>query len=626
MTTTDTTHDTASHIDSDVDTDAHDALPQWSVADVHESLDSRSFTDALEGAAADADRLVVLFDELDIRATTPRTVTDDDAAAADRAIAEWNRVAEAVNLLRVYVYATVSTDSRDQQAQSAYSETRQLDATLRPLTARLADWVAALGVDELAATSPTVHEHLGPLRRLAARAEHQMTEAEEHLAAELSITGASAWGRLHADVTSQLTAVVALPDGVRTLPMPAVRGLATDPDAAVRRAAYEAELDAWPRIEVPVAAAMNAIKGEAIALNRRRRWSSPVDASLHANSVSRATFDAIQSAVVAALPDLRRWMRIKATLHGHDAERGLPWWDLVAPLPAASAAVSWDEGIDVVRSAFGEYSAVLGGLVDRALDERWIDAAPRDGKTGGVFCAPFVDDRSLVLLNWAGSADSTQTTAHELGHAYHNTTLAGRTALQRQLPMALAETASIFCETLVVEAGLARLQGAERLAQLDVDLTGTNQVIVDIHSRFLFELEVFHRRERSTMSAADLCTMMTDAQAQAYGDGLDQDTAHPYMWLLKPHYYGSHFYNWPYTYGLLFGLGLFARYRDDPEHFRSGYDDLLSRAGMDTAEELGAAFGLDVTDEAFWTASLDVVRRRIDEYQTLATDVATVAV
>jgi pepF/M3 family oligoendopeptidase len=593
-------------------------LPRWSVADVHESLDARSFTDALEQAGADADRLVALFDELDIRATAARPVTATDGSAADRALRELNRVTDDVSTLSVYVYATVATDSRDERAQGVYSEIRQLGATLRPLSSRLADWVASLGVDDLASVSDEVRDHLGPLRRLADRAEHQMTESEEHLAAELSLTGSSAWGRLHADVTSQLTAEVDLPDGPRILPMPAVRGLATDPDPAVRRAAYEAELRAWPTIEVPVTAAMNAIKGEAIALNRRRHWTSPVDASLFANSVSRPTFDAMQSAIAASLPDLRRWMRTKAMLHGHPADRGLPWWDLVAPLPSAAGNVSWTEGVDVVRQAFGEYSTTLGGLVDRAIDEAWIDAEPRDGKSGGAFCARFVDDRSLVLLNWAGSPDSTQTTAHELGHAYHNVTLAGRTALQRQLPMALAETASIFCETLVVEAGLARLQGADRLAQLDVDLIGTNQVIVDIQSRVLFETEVFARRSRRTLSAGELCEMMTAAQNEAYGDGLDQSTAHPYMWLLKPHYYGSHFYNWPYTYGLLFGLGLFARYQDDPERFRAGYDDLLSRAGMDTAEELGAAFGLDVTDEAFWTASLDVVRGRIDDYTTLA--------
>ena len=233
----------------------------------------------------------------------------------------------------------------------------------------------------------------------------------------------------------------------------------------------------------------------------------------------------------------------------------------------------------------------------------------------------FIGARSLVLLNWAGSADSTQTLAHELGHAYHNTTLAERTYLQRRLPMALAETASIFCETLVVESALQHLDGAERLAMLDVDLAGSNQVVVDIHSRFLFEREVFVRRAERTLGVSELNELMLDCQATAYADGLDQTTAHPYMWVLKPHYYGSHFYNWPYTYGLLFGLGLFARYREDPERFRSGYETLLSRAGMDTAEELGAAFGLDVTDEAFWTASLDVIRARIDDYERLAADV-----
>ncbi len=608
------------HLERRAEARSEPPVPRWSLADVHESVEARSFADAMERSSADVERLVALFDELGIRAVEPRSPDDTDARAADRALTEMNRVSADLAVLRAYSNCVVAADSRNASAQAALGEARRIDAVLRPLTARLADWVAALGVDALAEASAEVAEHRGPLTRLAARAEHQMTEAEEHLAAELGVTGSGAWARLHNDVTSQLTATVELPTGNETLPMPAVRGLATDSDAAVRRAAYDAELGAWPTVEVPIAAAMNAIKGEANALNRRRRWASPLDAALFANSVSRPTFEAMQSAVVTGLADLRRWMRTKAALHGHDPSGGLPWWDLVAPLPFAGAEVTWDEGIEVVRSSFGAYSDTLGGLVDRALDEQWIDAAPRDGKRGGAFCAPFVDDRSLVFLNWAGSADSTQTTAHELGHAYHNVTLAGRTPLQRQLPMALAETASIFCETLVVEAGLARTTGRERLAQLDVDLVGTNQVIVDIHSRFLFETEVFARRQRRTLSPAELCEMMTEAQAAAYGDGLDQRTAHPYMWLLKPHYYGSHFYNWPYTYGLLFGLGLFARYQDDPERFRSGYDDLLSRAGMDTAEQLGEAFGLDVTDEAFWAASLDVVRARIDDYVALAAE------
>jgi len=603
-------------------------LPRWSIADVHESLTARSFVDAMERSTTDVERLVTLFDELGIRAIDPRPVTADDGEAADRVLREYNRIAAEFDIVEASIYATVSTDSRNERAQGLMSELEPAEATMRPLLARLADWVAALGAESLAAVSDEVTEHLGPLSRFAERAEHQMTETEEHLYAELSSTGSGAWGRLQRDVTSQLCADVALPAGNATLPMPAVRGLATDADVAVRRAAYEAEMIAWPKVELSVAAAMNAIKGESNTVNRRRNWASPLDASLFANSVSRATFDAMQSAVRASLPDFRSWMKVKARLHADDHSMptpavgaGLAWWDLVAPLPVAPSEMSWEEGISVVRSAFSAYSPALGGLVDRALAEKWIDAPPANGKSGGAFCMPFVGDRSLVLLNWSGSAESAQTTAHELGHAYHNTTLVDRTSLQRRLPMALAETASIFCETLVVEAGLARLEGNDRLALLDIDLQGTNQVVVDIHSRFLFETEVYARRQRRTLSAGELCEMMTEAQDSAYGDGLDQSTAHPYMWLLKPHYYGSSFYNWPYTYGLLFGLGLFARYQDDPERFRSGYDTLLSRAGMDTAEELGRAFDLDVTDEAFWTASLDVVRARMANYAELASGV-----
>jgi oligoendopeptidase F len=611
VTETQTQTETASPAATDAE------LPRWSIADVHESLRARSFTDALERAGADVGRLRALFDEHDVRAVDARPVDPHDGEVADEVIRTYNDVAEQVKILAASVYATVSTDSRDELAQSLYSEIAVMNAGIVPLLARLADWLTALGVDELATVSTEVTEHVGPLRRLAERADRQMSEAEEGLYAELGPTGPSAWARLQADVTSQLATDVAFPDGsTRRLPMPAVRGLATSPDPLVRRAAYDAELEAWPTVATPVAAALNAIKGDANVVNTRRGWASPLEASLYVNSVSPATFDAMHEAISDALPDFRRWMRAKAELHGH--EGGLPWWDLVAPLPTAGGPVSWDEGLDIVRGAFGSYGPQLAGLVDRAIDEQWIDAAPRDGKSGGAFCMPFVGDRSLVLLNWSGSVESAQTTAHELGHAYHNTTLAHRTPLQRRLPMALAETASIFCETLVVEEGLSRLSGAERLALLDVDLVGSNQVVVDIRSRFLFETELFARRQRRTLGARELDELMLESQADAYGDGLDQSTAHPHMWLLKSHYYGSHFYNWPYTYGLLFGLGLFAEFRGDPDRFRSGYDDLLSRAGMDSAEELGDTFGLDVTDVSFWTASLDVLRARIDEYIRLA--------
>ena len=592
------------------------ALPRWSVADVHQSFDARSFTDAMESAGAGVTRLEALFEEHNIRAVTPRPVQPADGEAADSVINTFNNVVEAQEILGAYIYATVSTDSRNERAQGLLSEMETLDARVSPLLARLADWVAALGTEQLATVSTEARDHLGPLERLQARAEHQMSEVEEGLYSELGTTGSSAWGRLQGDLTSQLSTEVHLPTGTKTMPMAAVRGLSTDSDLNVRKAAYEAEMRAWPTIAVACAAAMNSIKGEANVVNRRRKWKQPLDASLYSNNVSLETFNAMQSAVHASLPDFRRWMRVKAKLVGDT--NGLSWWNLAAPLSISPGPISWDQGISLVKGAFASYSDRLSHLVDRSINEQWLDAEPREGKVGGAFCMSFVDDRSLVLLNWSGSVDSAQVTAHELGHAYHNTQLAHRTALQKRLPMALAETASIFCETLVVEEGLSRLQGDDRLALLDVDLIGANQVVVDIHSRFLFETEVFARRQKRTLGVSELNEIMLSAQRDAYGDGLDQSTAHPHMWVLKPHYYGSHFYNWPYTYGLLFGLGLYAQYQLDPEKFRDGYDDVLSRAGMDTAEQLGQAFGIDVTSESFWTASLDVLRARMRNYEQLA--------
>src|SRR5581483_9751791 len=250
---------------------------------------------------------------------------------------------------------------------------------------------------------------------------------------------------------------------------------------------------------------------------------------------------------------------------------------------------------------FEGYSAGLAGVARRAFDEQWVDAEPRDGKEGGAYCMSVRADESRVLLNFNGSWDSANTLAHELGHAYHNAALAGRLPLQRRTPMALAETASIFCETLMAAAGLEASSGAERLARLDTDLVGSCQVVVDIDSRFRFERAVFERRGRGTLGVPELCTLMTDAQDATYGDGISSH--HPYMWAVKPHYYSTSFYNWPYTFGLLFGIGLYASYREDPERFRAGYDDLLSSTGLASAAELAARFGIDLRSEGFWASS-----------------------
>jgi oligoendopeptidase F len=593
-------------------------LPHWDLTDVFPSIGSREYAAAREELGADLQRLTALYDEHDVRGGDDKQVDDATVQAFEQVLDETNAVMDRTRLLTAYLNSFVSTDARDDLAQGELSQLQAELSQLARLRSRFDAWVAALGDSELTARSTAAADHAYPLERSTLRAAHQMSEPEEGLLADLSLTGSTAWVRLYGTYTSQLVVHV---EGHGPMPMSRARGLAYDADPATRRAAYEAELATWKASDVPIIAALNAIKGEAATVNRRRGWADDLEPALAANGVDRPTLDAMQEAVVASLPDFRRYLRTKAQLLGHgDAatNRGLPFHDLFAPLDTATEARRWDEATQAVTTTFGTYSPELRRLAERAVDDKWIDAEPRDGKRDGAFCMPVAEDRSAVLLNFDGSFRSVQTLAHELGHAYHNVTLAQRTPLQRQLPMALAETASIFCETIMVQHGLATAPEGERLALIEGDLQSACQVVVDIHSRFLFERSFCEARARRTVSSAEACELMLDAQEASYGDGLDPDLRHPYMWAAKPHYYSSAFYNWPYTFGLLFGLGLYARYTEDPERFRGGYDDLLSSCGLASAADLAGRFGIDVRDTAFWTASLRVLQDRIEEFVILA--------
>lgn len=595
--------------------DATGGAPRWELDSIYAGLDDRRFVDALEGLYADLDRLAAHFDRHGIRATEPRPPTPDDVAVLEQVLDASNALNTELRRITTYLYARVTTDSRDDAAAARTVEVQTRMAMLGVLTKRLAAWVAALGVDELAASSGTVAAHRFVLERAAAGAAHQMSEAEESLAAELAPSASLAWQRLQGDISSQLTVTVRVPGAdPATIPMAMARGLATHPDAGRRRAAYEGELAAWESAAVPLAAALNGAKGELAVLNRRRGWSDDIDPVLEANNVDRATLDAMTAAVVDALPDFRTYLRAKATLLGHDG--GLPWWDLFAPV-GTTEPVEWSRATELVADAFASYSPHLAALAARAFAQQWVDAEIRDGKRGGAYCAGVEADVSRVMMNFDGSHESVSTLAHELGHAYHNVALAPRPPLQRRLPMALAETASIFCETLLFETALAQAgDDATRLAQLDSHLVNATQIVVDIHSRFLFERALCERRRRTALSVSELCDLMLDAQDQAYGDGLDPAHRHPYMWAVKPHYFTA-FYNWPYTFGLLFGIGLYAGYREDPDQFRSGYDELLSSTGLADATTLAAGFGIDIRDGAFWRSSLDVLRGHIDAHRAL---------
>jgi pepF/M3 family oligoendopeptidase len=385
----------------------------------------------------------------------------------------------------------------------------------------------------------------------------------------------------------------------------------------VRKRAYEAEMVAWESIKEPLAASMNGIKGWVNTLNARRGRKDALHAPVDQARIDRETLDVMMGAMEDSFPMFRRYYKAKAARFGQEA---LPWWNIFAPTGKLDKEYSFDEAADFIVKHFTNFSPELGAFARNAFDSHWIDAEQRAGKRGGAFCmsVPGVKE-SRILCNFDGTLDQVMTMAHELGHGYHNFNMfqAGKTPMQRQTPMTMAETASIMCETIMFNAIMATITDPqEELALLETALVGDSQVIVDIYSRFLFEKEVFERRQKADLSADELSEIMENAQAATYGDGVDANYRHKFMWTWKPHYYsaGLSFYNFPYSFGMLFGVGLYAIYQERGAAFVPDYKKLLSSTGEAPAAELAARFGIDIRSKEFWKNSLDVIGKRVDRY------------
>ena len=509
-----------------------------------------------------------------------------------------NKLKENYQPLMTYARLRLAVDASDREAAKALGSLEKNLIKLEEIELRLTSWLAELPSDFDAG------EYALLLAESRVLAGHMMGDAEEILAAELSLIGRRAWSRLYGNVSSRMT--VDLDDEAQ--PMAVVRNLAYDEDERVRRGAYLAELAAWKKYQDELAACLNGVKGEAVVLVRRRGWPDEIEPTLFDNRISRKTLEAMLVAVEDSLPVWRRYFAAKARLLGKEK---LDWWDVFAPV-GESREWSWDEARSFIVASLRDFSPGAAELAERAFSENWIDAEPRAGKRGGAFCAPVGGGASRVLANYGGSFDAVSTLAHELGHAYHNLRLAGRPPLLRRTPMTLAETASIMNETVVTQAALGALSGGQRLAVLDTWLRGAAQVVVDVYSRFIFESRIFEMRRQRELTPEEFSKLMVEAQQQAYGDALN--SYHSFMWAVKPHYYGRDFYNYPYIFGLLFGLGLYTSYLDEPNSFIESYDALLADTGTADARELATSFGFDIEDPEFWRRGMGILTQHIDEF------------
>lgn len=517
-----------------------------------------------------------------------------------------------------FAYCIYTTDTSNPEALKQINRIEAAEVGFNTFKVKLRNFIAAdkPAVDKAVNESSYLAQFTFFFDEQIQLQKHQMSPEMEELAADLGRSGAGSWERLQETLSSSETIIWDEETGEQKTSVQ-LRSFIDHPDEEVRRKAWEKEIQLWKRIETPLAFALNGVKGASGSVNRRRGYSTTLERSTEQARISGATLDSLISVMEKSLPLFRRYLKLKAGLLG---KQKIAFYDLFAPVSGSAAKRSFTEAADFIVKQFNGFSTELGSFAQNAFDRSWIDALPRQGKIGGAYCTGFHKSGvSRILCNFNGSFSALSTVAHELGHAYHHFILKDAPEIYRDYPMTLAETASIFCETIVLEGALKEASKEEQIELIEHELLESTQIVVDILSRFIFEKAVFARREQGELSAADFCRLMLDAQRQTYGDAMDDDLRHPYMWAVKGHYYRQElgFYNFPYAFGKLFGLGLYTQYKNTGAGFIDTYKKILAMTGNATAEDVTKSAGYDITTEDFWKSSIDIIESRVNQFEQL---------
>ncbi len=515
-----------------------------------------------------------------------------------------------------YANLNLSVNASDSQSHQMYGLLSEKASTLSSVYARVQKFLVQNKdkfenwIDE----EPYLKEHAFILQEMIEQGDYLLDDAIEEVISKMQLNASSNWSKLQGHLTS--TEQIEFQGEMHT--MTSLRNFAYHQDPNIRKEAYYKELELYQQMDDAVAFALNSIKGEVNVINDLRGYEDSLEATLIQSRMEKETLEALFDAMETSFPVFRKYFQHKAKLLGH--ENALPWYDMFAPIGKSSQTYSIEEAQKIILDSFYAFSDDLGDLAKRAFDEDWIDYLPKEGKRGGAFCSNQAQIKeSRIMTNFGGSISDVITLAHELGHAYHGYLIEDLSILNTSYTMPVAETASTFCENLVLKHSLENASVEEQILLLENSISDLAQIVVDISSRFFFEKEVFDQRRNQFLFSEDLQEIMLESQKRSYGEGIDESSYHPYMWICKPHYYSSglSYYNFPYAFGGLFALGLYGKYIEEGENFVEKYRQLLQATTTSASEDVAEIAGIDLRNPEFWSSSLAIVEDRIDQWIAL---------
>ncbi|WP_258880959.1 M3 family oligoendopeptidase [Clostridium tagluense] len=511
---------------------------------------------------------------------------------------------------------SISANASNSSAKKYLSMIEKIKTNLTEVEVSTAKWISNMkDLDSAINSSDKLKEYEFYFKEIKTKSSHMLSQQEEILIAKMQLTGSSTWSKYRNNITANHKVEIELDGKIQSIGINEVKNMQFSNEGELRKKAYFAERKSNDKIAEGVLAALNAIKGEVITLSEIKKYKSPLHRTLEDSRMDEETLNVMIEVMEESLQEFQRYFLKKAELLGHKGK--LPYYDIMAPLGNKNMEYTFEKAREFIVKHFSSFSEEMGELAVKAFDNGWIDWGVRQGKRGGAFCRNLhCIKESRILCSYNNNFKNVCTLAHELGHAYHGMMLQKESVLNSSYPMPLAETASIFSETLVRNAALKTADRDEALSILGTDLVNCSSVIVDIYARYIFEKAVFEKRSEGELSLEEVKDLMIWAQKQAYGDAISEETLDPFAWIHKNHYYypDANFYNFPYAFGLLFSKGLYNMYLNEGSSFVKKYNELLCITGKSTIYDVAKSVGIDIHDKEFWRGSMNIVKKEIEEF------------
>lgn len=577
----------------------------------------------VDGAGADGVRRLLdeaLESARALTADVKGTLTDADAPTLGAALDRLAEIHEQARRAGSYASLDFAVDTSDPARGALMQEVSERSAALSAELVWFDLEVVAIDDDRAAQLldDPALAGHRHHLETLRAGKPHVLSEVEERLLANTAPTGRQAWVRLFTEQTSSIQ--VELPDEPEPVPLDAGLSRLLDPDRATRKAAAEAVTEALQPGLRTRAYVFNTLLADRRIQDELRGYPSWISSWNLDNEASDESVQALVDAVVARYDIPQRWYRLKAQVLGIDK---LADFDRNASVASTKATIGWDQATEIVRDAYASFSPELAEVVGRFIDEGWIDAPTRPGKRGGAFCSYTVPSHHpYVFLNYTATPGDVMTLAHELGHGLHGFLARPQGVFEQMTPLTLAETASVFGETVTFERLLSMVDDAdERFALLAQNLEGNIATVFRQVSMNRFEDAVHtHRREQGELSTEDFADHWARTQGDLFGDAMEVTDGYRSWWSYIPHFIGTPGYVYAYAYGQLLALSVYARYVERGDAFVPKYLELLAAGGSRWPEELGRIVDCDLADPGFWDAGLAIIDTKLTEAEQAAAD------